>query len=176
MGNSLSTSSRKYWVGSRASREGKHWYDGRARIRIPSPGEFIPLFEKNGFIVKLDQFMFVSVCVLLRQWIDAGIEPCPLSVNVSRMQFHTPDFVERYIKIKSQYAIPDGLLELEFTESIFFENVALLSSAVHELRRAGIKCAIDDFGAGYSSLNVLKALPVSVLKLDGMFFRTAKRR
>ena len=90
------------------------------------------------------------------------------------MQFHTPDFVERYIRIKSQYAIPDGLLELEFTESIFFDNVALLSSAVHELRRAGIKCSIDDFGAGYSSLNVLKALPVSVLKLDGMFFRTAK--
>ena len=63
---------------------------------------------------------------------------------------------------------------MEFTESIFFDNVALLSSAVHELRRAGIKCSIDDFGAGYSSLNVLKALPVSVLKLDGMFFRTAK--
>ena len=72
----------------------------------------------------------------------------PLSVNVSRMQFHTPDFVERYIRIKSLYAIPDGLLELEFTESIFFDNVALLSSAVHELRRAGIKCSIDDFGAG----------------------------
>ena len=139
-----------------------------------SPGEFIPLFEKNRFIVKLDQFMFTSVCGLLRQWLDAGIEPRPLSVNVSRMQFHTPDFVERYIRIKSQYAIPDGLLELEFTESIFFDNVALLSSAVHELRRAGIKCSIDDFGAGYSSLNVLKALPVSVLKLDGMFFRTAK--
>ena len=139
-----------------------------------STGEFIPLFEKNRFIVKLDQFMFTSVCGLLRQWLDAGIEPRPLSVNVSRMQFHTPDFVERYIRIKSQYAIPDGLLELEFTESIFFDNVALLSSAVHELRRAGIKCSIDDFGAGYSSLNVLKALPVSVLKLDGMFFRTAK--
>ena len=93
--------------------------------------------------------MFTSVCGLLRQWLDAGIEPRPLSVNVSRMQFHTPDFVERYIRIKSQYAIPDGLLELEFTESIFFDNVALLSSAVHELRRAGIKCSIDDFGAGY---------------------------
>lgn len=71
-----------------------------------SPGEFIPLFEKNRFIVKLDQFMFTSVCGLLRQWLDAGIEPRPLSVNVSRMQFHTPDFVERYIRIKSQYAIP----------------------------------------------------------------------
>lgn len=165
----------KYWVGTRALAGG----EALVRWKSPdqgflSPGEFIPLFEKNRFIVKLDQFMFTSVCGLLRQWLDAGIEPRPLSVNVSRMQFHTPDFVERYIRIKSQYAIPDGLLELEFTESIFFDNVALLSSAVHELRRAGIKCSIDDFGAGYSSLNVLKALPVSVLKLDGMFFRTAK--
>lgn len=118
-----------------------------------------------------------ALCLTLVCSLSAGIVcalPRPLSVNVSRMQFHTPDFVERYIRIKSQYAIPDGLLELEFTESIFFDNVALLSSAVHELRRAGIKCSIDDFGAGYSSLNVLKALPVSVLKLDGMFLRTAK--
>ena len=165
----------KYWVGTRALAGG----EALVRWKSPdqgflSPGEFIPLFEKNRFIVKLDQFMFTSVCGLLRQWLDAGIEPRPLSVNVSQMQFHTPDFVERYIGIKSQYAIPDGLLELEFTESIFFDNVALLSSAVHEFRRAGIKCSIDDFGAGYSSLNVLKALPVSVLKLDGMFFRTAK--
>ena len=118
--------------------------------------------------------MFESVCGLLRQWLDAGLEPCPLSVNVSRMQFYTPDFVERYIKIKSRYAIPDGLVELEFTESIFFENVELLSSSVRELRRAGIECSIDDFGAGYSSLNVLKALPVGVLKLDGLFFHTAE--
>lgn len=139
-----------------------------------SPSEFIPLFEKNRFITKLDQFMFASVCGLLRQWLDAGLEPRPISVNVSRVQFYTPDFVERYIRMKSRYAIPDGLLELEFTESIFFENVELLSSAVRELRRAGIGCAIDDFGAGYSSLNVLKALPVGVLKLDGLFFRTAR--
>lgn len=165
----------KYWIKSRRLAGG----EALVRWKSPdqgflSPGEFIPLFEKNGFIIKLDQFMFESVCGLLRQWLDAGLEPCPLSVNVSRMQFSTPDFVERYIKIKSRYAIPDGLVELEFTESIFFENVDLLSSSVRELRRAGIGCSIDDFGAGYSSLNVLKALPVGVLKLDGLFFHTAE--
>ena len=100
----------KYWAGTRALAGG----EALVRWKSPdqgflSPGEFIPLFEKNRFIVKLDQFMFTSVCGLLRQWLDAGIEPRPLSVNVSRMQFHTPDFVERYIRIKSQYAIPDGL-------------------------------------------------------------------
>ena len=95
-------------------------------------------------------------------------------MNVSRVQFYTLGFVETYIGIKKQYDIPDGLLELEFTESIFIENVELLRTAVQELRQAGFSCAIDDFGAGYSSLNILKDLPVDVLKLDGAFFRSLK--
>lgn len=165
----------KYWVQSRELAGGEvlvRWKS--ADQGFLSPGEFIPLFEKNRFIVKLDQFMFSSVCALLRRWLDAGVRPCPLSVNISRVQFYTPDFVETYIGIKDTYGIPDGLLELEFTESIFFENVELLNAAVRKLKRAGISCSIDDFGTGYSSLNVLKDLPVDVLKLDGMFFRTLK--
>ena len=118
--------------------------------------------------------MFTTVCRLLRQWLDAGLAPCPLAVNVSRVQFYTLGFVETYIGIKKQYDIPDGLLELEFTDSIFIENVELLRTAVQELRQAGFSCAIDDFGAGYSSLNILKDLPVDVLKLDGAFFRSLK--
>ena len=130
----------KYWVGSRALA------GGEALVRWKSPDQ--------GFLSPANSFRFLKKTALLSSSISLcsypyasccasgstqGSSPAPFSVNVSRMQFHTPDFVERYIKIKSQYAIPDGLLELEFTESIFFENVALLSSAVHELRRAGIK-------------------------------------
>ena len=154
---------------------------GEALVRWQSPdhgflppAEFIPLFEKNRFIIQLDQYVFTTVCRLLRQWLDAGLAPCPLAVNVSRVQFYTLGFVETYIGIKKQYDIPDGLLELEFTESIFIENVELLRTAVQELRQAGFSCAIDDFGAGYSSLNILKDLPVDVLKLDGAFFRSLK--
>ena len=154
---------------------------GEALVRWQSPdhgflppAEFIPLFEKNRFIIQLDQYVFTAVCRLLRQWLDAGVAPCPLAVNVSRVQFYTLDFVETYIGIKKRYDIPDGLLELEFTESIFIENVELLRTAVQELRQAGFSCAIDDFGAGYSSLNILKDLPVDVLKLDGVFFRSLK--
>ncbi|MBD4340508.1 EAL domain-containing protein, partial [Xanthomonas citri pv. citri] len=75
---------------------------------------------------------------------------------------------------KEEYDIPDGLLELEFTENIFFENVARLNLTVDRLKRAGFHCSIDDFGAGYSSLNMLKDLSVDALKLDGGFFRFAK--
>lgn len=139
-----------------------------------SPGEFIPLFERNRFIAKLDQFIFTAVCAFLRQWLDAGLNPQPVSVNVSRVQFYMPDFEKHYIQIKEQYNVPDGLLELEFTESIFFENVELLNATMHTLKHAGFHCSIDDFGTGYSSLNLLKDLPADTLKLDGAFFHTAK--
>ena len=136
-----------------------------------SPGEFIPLFEKNRFITRIDRYMLESTCRLLREWMAAGLRPLPLSVNVSRVQFYTPEFVDTYIRMKTEYGIPDGLLELEFTESISVENIELFNSVVRRLRQAGFRCSIDDFGAGYSSLNMLKDLPVDTLKLDGGFFR-----
>ena len=136
-----------------------------------SPGEFIPLFENNRFITRIDRYMLESSCRLLREWMAAGLRPLPLSVNVSRVQFYTPEFVDTYIRMKTEYGIPDGLLELEFTESISVENIELFNSVVRRLRQAGFRCSIDDFGAGYSSLNMLKDLPVDTLKLDGGFFR-----
>ncbi len=165
----------KYWLASRRLAGGEtlvRWKIGGEGTL--SPGEFIPLFEKNRFIVRLDRYMLASACRLLRQWLDAGSNVLPLSVNVSRVQFYTSDFVDVCIRIKEEYGIPDGLLELEFTESIFWENVARLNLTVGRLKKAGFSCSIDDFGAGYSSLNMLKALPVDVLKLDGGFFHFAK--
>ena len=102
--------------------------------------------------------------------------PCRSACR-GRSSSHALDFVETVHQAESPSTpSPTAWSELEFTESIFFDNVALLSSAVHELRRAGIKCSIDDFGAGYSSLNVLKALPVSVLKLDWHVLPYGERR
>ena len=135
-----------------------------------SPGKFIPLFEHNGFIINLDQYIFETVCRNIREWLDKGVKVVPISVNVSRLQFYRIDFVKRYTKIKEKYDIPDGLLELEFTESIVFENLAILRKIVLNLKKAGFSCSIDDFGSGYSSLNILKNLPMDTLKLDRLFF------
>lgn len=135
-----------------------------------SPGKFIPLFEQNGFIINLDQFVFETVCKNIRDWIDAGVKVVPISVNVSRLQFYRLDFVKRYTKIKEKYDIPDGILELEFTESIVFENLDILRKIVLSLKKSGFSCSIDDFGSGYSSLNILKNLPMDTLKLDRLFF------
>ncbi len=135
-----------------------------------SPGKFIPLFEQNGFIINLDQYVFETVCKNIREWIDNGVKVVPVSVNVSRLQFYRIDFVKHYTKIKDKYNIPDGLLELEFTESIVFENLAILRKIVSNLKAAGFTCSIDDFGSGYSSLNILKNLPMDTLKLDKLFF------
>ncbi len=135
-----------------------------------SPGKFIPLFEQNGFIINLDQYVFETVCKNMRAWLDAGIKVVPVSINVSRLQFYKLDFVKRYTKIKEKYDIPDGLLELEFTESIVFENLDILRKIVLSLKKVGFSCSIDDFGSGYSSLNVLKNIPMDTLKLDKLFF------
>lgn len=139
-----------------------------------SPAKFIPLFEQNGFIINLDQYVFESVCKNMREWLDAEIKVVPVSINVSRLQFYRLDFVKRYTKIKEKYDIPDGLLELEFTESIVFENLEILKKIVNSLKKVGFSCSIDDFGSGYSSLNILKNLPMDTLKLDKLFFKESE--
>ena len=136
---------------------------------IVGPDEFIPLFEQNGFILRLDEFVFESVCRGLRARLDAGLPVVPLSVNVSRLHLHRPDFLPTYVRIKDAHGIPDGLCELELTESIVIENLHGMSDIMEGMRRAGFRCAIDDFGSGQSSLNVLKDLPADVLKLDRDF-------
>ena len=136
---------------------------------IVGPDEFIPLFEQNGFILRLDEFVFESVCRNLRARLDAGLPVVPISVNVSRLHLHRPDFLSTYVRIKDEHGIPDGLCELELTESIVIEDLHGMFDIMEGMRRAGFRCAIDDFGSGQSSLNVLKDLPADVLKLDRDF-------
>ncbi len=138
---------------------------------LVSPGEFIPLFEKNGFIVELDRFMFEESCRYLRRLLDEGHKACKIATNVSRVSVFQPDFLETYVELKQRYGIPDGLLELECTETSMVENPQEMVHISKELRKSGFRLSMDDFGAGYSSLNVLKDLTVDILKLDMAFFR-----
>lgn len=149
------------------------------RWRLPDgtilpPGQFIPVFEKSREIGRLDQYVFAEVCCWIRKRLDQGRPIVPVSVNVSKVRFYTPDFVESYVAIKNQYKIPDQVLEIEFTESVAFENQVYMRDIVKELHNNGFTCSLDDFGTGYSSLGVLKNMSFDVLKLDGSFFRDSK--
>ena len=140
------------------------------------PDLFIPVFERKLMIDRLDQYVFDKVCCFLRQMLDKGIEVQPVSVNVSRLQFYDQEFVTRYTEIRDFYRIPKDLLEIEFTESIVFDNTNRMMQIVEALKGAGFSCSIDDFGKGYSSLGMLKNLPVDVLKIDQIFFQEGEDR
>lgn len=137
---------------------------------IVPPGEFIPLFERNGFIIKIDQYVFGQTCALLRRWMDEGRELIPISVNLSRRHLEDPDFLKPYIEIRERYGVPAEFLEIELTEAMVFENLGRIKGAIDEIHRAGFHCSMDDFGSGYSSLNVLKEVPMDSLKMDRGFF------
>ena len=115
-----------------------------------SPGLFIPVLEKNHFIGKVDRFVFEKVCIWLHERMEKGLAVVPVSVNVSKIQFYNPDFIPVYASIKKQYGIPDGLLEIELTESAAFEHEEYLLQVVRELHDYGFLCSLDDFGTGYS--------------------------
>lgn len=133
------------------------------------PNEFIPVFEQNEFIIKLDFYIYAKVCEYLRKRIDSGESIIPISVNVSRVHLRCNDFVKRIIQLVDLYQIPHHLLEFEITESIFLENAKSARIAMMRLKNAGFIVSMDDFGAGYSSLNLLKNLDFDILKLDKEF-------
>ena len=135
------------------------------------PNEFIPLFEKNGFIVELDLYMFEQVCRLVEKWNKNGYRIIPISVNMSRGHFSVPGFFERYMQILSRYDVPDRSIEIELTESLFYNEMSMLKELIDKIHEAGMLCSIDDFGSGYSSLNMLKEVEVDALKLDRVFFK-----
>ena len=139
---------------------------------ILPPSAFIPQLEASGMIVDLDRYMFAHACAWLRNYLDEG-NRINLAVNVSRLGILRNDFVEYYTQIKDKYQIPDGLLELEFTESILFGQYELFQTIVGQLHEQGFICSMDDFGSGYSSLNTLKNLPIDTLKLDLEFFKNS---
>lgn len=138
-----------------------------------SPGSFIPLFEKNGFIIKLDDYILNEVCRIQRAFMDKGRALVPVSVNISRAHFADSGVAAHIKSIVDGYGVPYGMIELEMTESAFFDDKQALLNTVKQLRKYGFSVSMDDFGSGYSSLNSLKDLPLDVVKLDKAFFDTA---
>ncbi|MBQ0027533.1 MAG: EAL domain-containing protein [Lachnospiraceae bacterium] len=136
-----------------------------------SPGQFIPIFERTGFVTKLDDYMIAHTAKLQSEWLAAGKEIVPISVNVSRAHFAKPDLAEHIRDLVAQYPLPNKYIEIELTESAFFDDKNALLTTVHKLQEYGFEVSMDDFGSGYSSLNSLKDLPLNVLKLDAEFFR-----
>ncbi len=136
-----------------------------------SPGRFIPLFEENGFITKIDHYMLKHVAQAQKKWLDAGYACVPVSVNVSRAHFIEEDLAEQIRDIVDEAGTPHNLVEIELTESAFFDDKDALIRTIRRLKDYGFTVSMDDFGSGYSSLNSLKEMPLDVLKLDAEFFR-----
>lgn len=139
------------------------------------PDQFIPLFEENGFCVRLDLYMAECACRQIRQWMDAGREPVGISVNQSKLLFYESDYIENLEKLLRQYRIPGRLLTLEILEGLALENAQELNARIRQLQKMEIRVSMDDFGSGYSSLNTLANLEIDELKLDRDFLMKVTR-
>lgn len=145
------------------------------------PSYFVPLFERNGFISKVDIRIFESVCKFLDKWNKLGPggtcpKPITISCNLSRYQLYNPEFAQEYSKIASKYQIEPSKIELELTESLMMDNKKRLLKAMNEIKKAGFDISVDDFGSGFSSLSLLKDIPASVIKLDKEFFANTSQK
>ena len=134
-----------------------------------SPIKFVPIFERNGFIYQLDKYVWERTCQQLRKDIDEGRPVLPISINVSRIDFYSPNIVQVFESLIRKYDIPPRLLELELTESAYVENPQQIIEITKKLQAKGFPILMDDFGSGYSSLNMLKDMPVDILKIDLKF-------
>ena len=136
-----------------------------------SPDYFVPIFEKNGFITKMDFCVFESVCKNLKTWIDGANPPIPVACNFSRLHFKEPGLADRLKEITDRYQLPTALFEVEITENIFLDSAHVIIDEVKKLRALGFTIAIDDFGMGYSSLGIMHDIPANVLKIDQYFLQ-----
>ncbi len=139
-----------------------------------APNEFIPLFEKNGFITKLDNFVLEQVCKDINRWQQEGLPLVPISVNFSRRDFLEEGCIEKQFNIIEHYGIDHNLLHMEVTESLYSENTEIIISQLKQTQKRGFMIEMDDFGAGYSSLGLLSTFPLNVIKLDISFVRNIK--
>lgn len=142
-------------------------HDGRMLF----PNQFIPIFENSGFCKKLDLFMFEQACLQLRKWMDQGIAPIGISVNQSKLLFYEADYVDCLKQIVNKYQVSPQLLTLEILEDLVADNVDEVNDKIHLLHQIGFRVSMDDFGSGYSSLNILGKLHIDELKVDRGFLQ-----
>ncbi|SCJ86032.1 Oxygen sensor protein DosP [Anaerotruncus sp. 2789STDY5834896] len=131
-----------------------------------SPGAFIPVLEQNGGIIDLDRRVFAAVCRQMRRWLDAGLQPGPISVNASQLHLYRLDFVDRYLAVIDRYHLPHDLIQIELTETALFENRDILAQSLGRFRRHGVQILMDDFGSGFSSVGSVCTMPIDAVKID----------
>ena len=136
-----------------------------------NPGVFVPLFEQNGFITKLDFYVWEEVCLALKEWKDNGMRMVPISVNVSRRDFEVEDLVEKVIAIVDRYGIDHSFFHIELTESSYSDNPQQIAQTIKKFHDSGFVVDLDDFVAGYSSMSALSELELDVMKLDMSIIR-----
>lgn len=134
-----------------------------------SPAQFIPLCEENGFICDVDFYVLEEVCSRMQKWKAEGKQLLKISVNFSRLHLHDSDFVDKLIEKIVSYNLEPSMIEIELTESVAYYEMGTLLDVMKHIKRAGFGLSMDDFGSGYSSLNLLREMPVDVLKLDKCF-------
>ncbi len=142
----------------------------RADGTVISPGVFVPVLERYGFVTDLDEYVWEEVCVWQKKWIDSGHTPLPISVNVSQIDIFTIDVPAFFEKLVEKYSLPVEVIKIEITESAYVDNDSV-ADTVRRLREKGFLVLMDDFGSGYSSLNMLRNLSVDIIKLDAQFLR-----
>ncbi len=143
------------------------WITGEGRMIYPD--QFIPLFERNGFCAQLDLYMVECACRQLREWMDRGLQPVPISVNQSKLLFFQEDYVECLCTLTERFRVPPALITLEILEGIALNNADELNRKIARLQEKGFRISMDDFGSGFSSLNTLGHLKIDELKLDRGF-------
>ena len=143
------------------------WIDPEKGL-IP-PFKFIPLFERNGFICKLDYFVWEESVKTLAKWREKSQIMVPISINLSRVDIQKEGLIESIISLFEKYSIPSKWIKAEVTESACLENDKIIMEKMEFLKNHGLKIAIDDFGSGYSSLHMLKEMPIDILKIDKSF-------
>ncbi len=133
------------------------------------PMQFVPIAEDSGFIVPIGRWVLSEACHQARAWIDAGLPPMPISVNISGLEFRDRNFLENVYDVLGTHRLEPRLLELELTESVLMQHAKSTASVLRALKEMGVQIAIDDFGTGYSSLSYLRQFPIDVLKIDQSF-------
>ena len=138
-------------------------------VRIFLHGKFIPIFEKNNFIIKLDEYIFEKVCKDIKKLKNKTKKIPTISVNISKETLTEKNFLDNYLKILSKYKVNASEIELEITEGVAVNNELDIKEILTNIKSKGFKISIDDFGTGYSSLNMLQIMPIDIIKIDKSF-------
>lgn len=173
----LKTGQFQVYIQPKVSLESKKIGGGEALVRwvkpdgtMVPPGRFIPLAEKNGMVIEIDHEVYNVLFRQMRQWLDEGKEIPVISLNVSRLHLLDDEFPTFFESLVDSYGIPHNLIEVEITESVFFDKVDRMISMISRIRDMGFSISMDDFGTGYSTLNIMSNLPLDIIKIDGKFF------